>query len=143
MDPNSIKELTSEQEWLQAFPIMNQLRTHLDESTYIETLREMKSQGYRLFSLIEEGNVRAVAGIIPLTSLYYGRYVWVHDLVTDTQERSKGNGEKLLSFIQEWAKTEGFDVVALSSGLQRQDAHRFYEEKMKFDKASYVFKINL
>lgn len=138
-----IQELNSEQEWLQAYPVMNQLRTHLDEPTYIETLREMKSQGYRLFAFIEEGNVRAVTGIIPLTSLYYGRYIWVHDLVTDTQERSKGFGDKLLSFIQQWAKAEGFDVVALSSGLQRQDAHRFYEEKMDFDKTSFVFKKNL
>lgn len=138
-----IQELISEQEWLQAYPVMNQLRTHLDQPTYIQTLREMKTQGYRLFACIEEHNMKAVAGIIPLTSLYYGRYVWVHDLVTDANERSKGYGEKLLSFINDWAKNKGFDVVALSSGLQRQDAHRFYEEKMEFDKASYVFKLNL
>ncbi|TFB12835.1 GNAT family N-acetyltransferase, partial [Filobacillus milosensis] len=32
---------------------------------------------------------------------------------------------------------------ALSSGLQRTDAHRFYEDRMDYDKVSYVFKSSL
>jgi hypothetical protein len=34
-------------------------------------------------------------------------------------------------------------VVALSSGLPRVEAHKFYESKMEFDKTSYVFKKQL
>lgn len=78
-----------------------------------------------------------------MITLYYGRFVWVCDLVTDNNKRSNGYGDKLLSYVHEWAKENGYQSVALSSGLQRTDAHRFYEEKMGYDKVSYVFKKNL
>jgi GNAT superfamily N-acetyltransferase len=50
--------------------------------------------------------------------------------VTEPSERSKGYGKKLLSFVQQWSEENGYKIVSLSSGLQRIDAHRFYEEKM-------------
>ncbi|MFB6346003.1 MAG: hypothetical protein ABEK50_09555 [bacterium] len=40
-----IKELESSKEWLDAFPLMNQLRTHLDRESYLEYLREMTADG--------------------------------------------------------------------------------------------------
>jgi hypothetical protein len=45
-----------------------------------------------------------------------------------------------LSFVQDLVKDEGYETVALSSGLQREKAHRFYEDKMGYDKVSFVFK---
>ena len=64
-------------------------------------------------------------------------------MVTDTNIRSKGYGEKLLTYVHEWAKENKYESVALSSGLQRTDAHRFYEDRMNYDKVSYVFKTSL
>jgi GNAT superfamily N-acetyltransferase len=64
-------------------------------------------------------------------------------LVTDSTKRSNGYGEKLLDFVHEWASHHNYQCVALSSGLQRVDAHRFYEAKMGYDKVSYVFKKNM
>jgi len=43
----------------------------------------------------------------------------------------------------EWANENNYKIVVLSSVLQRTDAHRFYEDKMNNDKASYVFKTTL
>jgi hypothetical protein len=45
--------------------------------------------------------------------------------------------------VHEWAKENNYESVVLSSGLQRTDAHRFYEDKMDYDKVSYVFKTSL
>jgi len=70
-------------------------------------------------------------------------YVWVYDLVTREDRRSRGYGEALLRHIHEWAKRCGCGVVALSSGLQRTRANRFYEEKMGYERTSYVFKKTL
>lgn len=78
-----------------------------------------------------------------MITLYYGRFVWVCDLVSDANVRSKGYGDKLLTYVQNWAKENHYESVALSSGLQRTDAHRFYEKKMGYDKVSFVFKKNL
>ncbi|MFA1819250.1 GNAT family N-acetyltransferase [Virgibacillus oceani] len=140
----NIKELTTEREWTEAFPIMNQLRTHLSQKEYIALVTEAKEKDmYKLFALYDQGDIVAVTGFKPMITLYYGRFVWVCDLVTDTQKRSNGYGEKLLSFVHEWAVAHNYDSVALSSGLQRHEAHRFYEEKMAYEKASYVFKKTL
>ncbi|GIP38199.1 N-acetyltransferase [Paenibacillus sp. J31TS4] len=41
-----IKELMHENEWLDAFPLMNELRTNLNQSTYLDLLRSMSEEGY-------------------------------------------------------------------------------------------------
>ncbi|RYL93470.1 GNAT family N-acetyltransferase [Sporolactobacillus sp. THM7-4] len=137
----TIKELRNREEWLSAYPVLHQLRTWLDEAAYVELIDESsRTENYHLFALISDGRIVSVVGFMPMTTLYYGRFVWVCDLVTDESERSKGHGKKLLDFVQQWAATHHFAAVALSSGLQRKDAHRFYQEKMDYDKVSYVFK---
>lgn len=144
MDTVTIKELQSQDEIIRAFPIMNQLRTHLDENTYVELVTEaMEKDMYRLFALYYEEKIVAVTGFKPMITLYYGRFVWICDLVTSESERSNGYGEKLLSFVHDWARGNGYENVALSSGLKRTEAHRFYEDKMDYDKVSYVFKTAL
>ena len=143
MDTLTIKELQSQKEILEAFPVMNQLRTHLDEKTYLDLVIEAKEKDmYQLFALYDLGEIVVVTGFKPMITLYYGRCVWVCDLVTDNNKRSNGYGDILLSYVHEWAKENGYQSVALSSGLQRTEAHRFYEEKMGYDKVSYVFKKN-
>lgn len=141
MDTLTIMELQSQKEILEAFPVMNQLRTHLDEKVYLDLVTEAKERDmYRLFALYDHGEIVAVTGFKPMITLYYGRFVWVCDLVTVSNKRSNGYGDRLLSYVHDWAKENGYESVALSSGLKRTDAHRFYEEKMGYNKVSYVFK---
>lgn len=137
---NRVKQLKGREDYLKAFPVVKQLRNNLDEKTYLSLLEDMRKEGYKMFALYSDETIVAVAGIIMLTNLYYGKHVWVNDLVTDEKQRSKNYGQILLDFISNWAKENGCEVVALSSGLQRTEAHRFYELKMGFDKTSYVFK---
>lgn len=140
----NIKEIQSHNEILEAFPIMSQLRTHLNKETYLELLLDaQEKESYKMFGLFEGNDLVAVIGFQPMITLYYGRYIWVCDLVTDSNQRSKGYGEKLLSHVHEWAKENNYETIALSSGLQRIEAHRFYETKMNYDKVSYVFKTSL
>lgn len=136
-----IKELQSEKEIRTAFSIVKQLRTHLDERTYLDLVNEArKKDSYNMFALFDDGEMVAVTGFKPMITLYYGRFVWVADLVTDANKRSRGYGEQLLAFVHKWAMEHNYESVALSSGLQRVEAHRFYEGKMGYEKASYVFK---
>lgn len=144
MDTTTIYELTSQAEILKAYPIMHQLRTHLDEKAYLDLVMEAKEKDmYRLFALSDQDEIVAVIGFKPMITLYYGRFIWVCDLVVDQHKRSKSYGEKLLSYVEDWATNNGYENVALSSGLQRAEAHRFYDEKMGYDKVSYVFKKTL
>lgn len=126
-----------------AYPIVNQLRTHLSLEEYVDLVKIMKPQGYQIICLYENGEIVSYAGIAILTNLYYGEHIWVYELVTDEAKRSKGYGKLLLSHIEKYAKDNSLNCVALSSGLQKEEAHRFYENAMDYDKASYVFKKNL
>lgn len=118
---------------------MQQLRTHLEQDQYLDYLNQMSANGYRLFGMTADDDLVALAGVDILTNLYYGRHWWVYDLVTDSDHRSMGFGEQLFDFLAEWAE----DKIALSSGLQREQAHRFYEEHIDMNRASYVFLLEI
>jgi GNAT superfamily N-acetyltransferase len=135
-----IKELKNKKEWKEAYPIMKQLRTHLDEEQFLELIQEAtQKEYYKIAALYDNEKMVAVTGFMPMITLYNGRFIWVCDLVTDSDSRSNGHGEALLNYVHKWSKENGYDIVSLSSGLQRIDAHRFYENKMEYDKVSYVF----
>jgi GNAT superfamily N-acetyltransferase len=136
-----IRELITVTEWKAAFPVMNQLRTDLDEETYLEIVTQAtRNENYHLFAVFKGGYIVAVTGFMPMTTLYNGPSVWVCDLVTDKQYRSQGYGGQLLQFIEQWAMNHGYSSVSLSSGLQGNTAHRFYKGKMQFDCSGHVFK---
>ncbi|AGV72207.1 GNAT family N-acetyltransferase [Lactococcus cremoris] len=50
-------------------------------------------------------------------------------LVVDTQEQGQGIGAQLLSALEENAKARGINVIRLNSGVQRHEAHQFYEHQ--------------
>ena len=139
-----IKEMGTKEQWREAFQVMQELRQHLDEKTYLDLVEEAhRKYMYRLYALYDGDELVAVTGFKPMITLYYGRFVWVCDLVTSEQHRSKGYGGKLLSFVENWAVENGYQSVALSSGVQKKEAHRFYKEKMSYDQVSFVFKKGL
>jgi ribosomal protein S18 acetylase RimI-like enzyme len=135
-----IRQLSMEHEVRGAFPVINQLRTHLSEDLFYELFLEMQEQGYTLFANYDNEKIVALAGFAILTNLYDGKHVYLYDLITDSKERSKGFGEELLAFLESFAVQNNCSCVTLSSNVNRIDAHRFYEKKMHYDKSSYVFK---
>ncbi|TDB49527.1 GNAT family N-acetyltransferase [Bacillus sp. CBEL-1] len=135
-----IIELINQDQYLEAFPVLKQLRTDLTEESFLELLTQMKQNGYKLFALYDENRIIALTGVGLQVNFYNKKYVFVYDLVTDEKHRSKGYGYKLLNFIDRWAKEKGAEFVALESGLQRTNAHRFYEEKLDYTKWCYSFR---
>lgn len=141
MTDTIIKELVTKEDILNSFPVVQQLRTQLNEDQYVELVAEaMNKDHYRMFALLEEEDILAVIGFKPMITLYYGKFVWVENLVTGENARSQGHGEMLLNFVHDWAGDHHYKTVALSSGLERTEAHRFYEDKIGYDKVSFVFK---
>ncbi|PZX01223.1 acetyltransferase (GNAT) family protein [Psychrobacillus insolitus] len=136
----TISELINTKQWLEAFPIMKQLRTDLTEETYIELLQDMSKDGYKLYAMYVEDEIVSLVGLSWRINFYNKRHIFIYDLVTDVSQRSFGYGEKLLKYIHDWANENGAEYVALESGLQRSDAHRFYEDKLNYDKWCYSFR---
>lgn len=132
----------SDADILRCFPVMQQLRPHLVEADFVARVRRMQSRGFHLARLEEDGVVRAVAGYRYHEKLFSGSTLYVDDLVSDSTQRSRGHGAKLLAWLIQEARVHGCDVFELDSGVQRFDAHRFYfRERMKI--SSYHFTLPL
>jgi GNAT superfamily N-acetyltransferase len=138
----TIRLARSEAEIRGCFPVMRQLRTHLRETDFVDTIRRQQTGGYLLAYLESDGSVRAVAGYRFIDNLYSGRLLYVDDLSTDEAVRSRGHGGRLFDWLVERAREEGCNTLELDSGVQRFDAHRFYLTR-RMEIASHHFRLKL
>ncbi|HEX7241247.1 MAG TPA: GNAT family N-acetyltransferase [Longimicrobiaceae bacterium] len=107
--------------------VMRQLRPHLSSEGYLAAVRAMmESDGYRLAALLDDGEVRAVAGYRYMTMLYCGRLLYLDDFVTDERVRSRGYGARLLDWLKAEGRAAGCSEIQLISRTTREQAHRFY-----------------
>jgi hypothetical protein len=134
--------LVVEPEWIRrAEPVHRQLRTALP-ADYAGRLAEVFGSGARMCVAVDGDKVLGVALWRIIENTYEGRRCYVDDLVTDEAHRSRGIGRALLGYLESRARQLGCDVLALSSGVQRSDAHRFYfREGMHIP--SFCFRKNL
>ena len=123
----SIVNATTDEQILQTRDVMLELRPGVPADAYLATVRRMMaSDGYRLAAVMERSAVRAVAGYRYMEMLYCGKILYVDDLNTDPQCRSKGFGKRLMDWLKKEAKAHGCTEVHLDSGVQREQTHRFY-----------------
>jgi GNAT superfamily N-acetyltransferase len=108
------------------FLVMQELRQHLDEDTFMAQVARQAAQGYRLAYLEADGDVCAVAGFRLGETLAWGKFLYVDDLVTASHHRSKGYGKALLDFLINHAQENDCAMFHLDSGVQRHEAHAFY-----------------
>jgi GNAT superfamily N-acetyltransferase len=66
---------------------------------------------------------------LDMNSVRFGRRCWIEDLAVDPKRRSEGVGAALLDAAKDWARGAGATHLELDSGLDRTDAHRFYERE--------------
>ena len=125
-----------------AWPVVAQLRPHLDEDTFVVQALRQRNEGWQATVLYEDGIPRAFAGWRVQEMLAHGRFLYVDDLVTDAQARSGGHGKALLGWLKEQARRLGCASLQLDSGTQRIDAHAFYlRERLRI--VSFHFKADL
>lgn len=126
----SIAIATSDADILRCFLVMLQLRPHLIQAEFLTRIRrQIQTAGYVLVFLEDNGIVQSLAGFRISECLYSGRYLYVDDLATDADSRSKGYGGLLFDWLVEHARQNHCDVLTLDSGVQRFAAHRFYLTK--------------
>ena len=132
-----IKVCSTDEEILQCFPVIYQLRPHLQESKFVKTVRLQETESYRLVCLTvmrehdddaekQEAEVVAVGGARIMDNLAFGKILYIDDLIVDENNRSKGYGKALFDWFLEHAEENGCGRLHLDSGVQRYAAHRFY-----------------
>ncbi|MBI3607244.1 MAG: GNAT family N-acetyltransferase [Nitrospirae bacterium] len=134
-----IKLAKSDEEIAACFPVMHELRPHVANGDFVPRVRRQEASGYRLAYVLEGGEPVAVAGYRIGQNLAWGRFLYVDDLVTRSSHRSSGYGAALLSWLVDLAAKAGCEQVHLESGIQRTDAHRFYERE-GMERASLHFR---
>lgn len=129
-DPNASPHLVDlepdDARWPDVLAVLQELRPHLTAELLDQVLAEGEGQGLRFTALFHQDCCVAVAGwrIIANTSAI--RKLYVDDLSTTTEHRSRGYGAILLKALTERARDLGCTRIELDSGVQRHRAHRFY-----------------
>lgn len=137
-----IKVATTDAEIMACLPVMKELRPNVEGSNFIERVRRMGTQGYKIAFLAKRGKPVACMGFREMDKLHTGPSLYIDDLVTLASERSKGCGEALIKWAVAHARSRNFKVVELDSGTQRHDAHRFYFRE-HFHVSSFHFTLDL
>lgn len=129
-------------DWLiKAEYVHRQLRPMLPVD-YATRMQQVFNNGARMLLLVDEEKVVALAVWRLIENTYEGLRLYVDDLVTDEQVRSRGFGQRLLQQLEVKARAFGCNVLALDSGVQRAAAHKFYfREGMHIP--SYCFRKSL
>lgn len=125
-------------ELVTVFDVLSQLRTELDYDEFEDLIYEMRSMEYKMIGIMDGETLLCYAGVAVQTNLYHKRHLFVFDLVTDEKYRGNGYGKMMLEYLHDYAKMGMCKNIVLSSGFQREEAHKFYE-KNGFAKKSFVF----
>ena len=121
-----IRELKSDAEIRDAFPLMVSLRDRLRSETFLGEVRRQQIEGYRLYGGFEDGRLVALAGARRSHTLSRGEHLFVDDLVTIEGERGRGLGATMLHWLADRAAAEGIPRMYLDS---RPTAKGFYEKQ--------------
>ena len=112
------------------FPVMSQLRPHLNSDGFVSQVKNQMGDGYQLAFLEDREEIIAVAGFRISTSLSWGKFLYVFDLVVDESKRSQSYGQQLFQWLIKYAQDYHCQQLHLDSGVQRFDAHRFYIKQL-------------
>ena len=104
--------------------VHRQLRPHLAD--YVARMKEVLAGGAEMAVALEGDEVRGVTVFRILEKTHSGRELYCDDLVTDEAKRSTGVGHALIEYMERIGRDRRCDMLALDSGTQRQQAHKFY-----------------
>ena len=116
----------AEPNWLKrSEAVHRQLRPQLP-GDYVGRMREVFAGGAEMAVCVRDGKVCGIAVFRVLEKTFSGRELYCDDLVADESTRSTGVGHLLIVHMEAVAVERGCDTFELDSGVQRQQAHKFY-----------------
>jgi GNAT superfamily N-acetyltransferase len=139
---NTISIATSIQAITDCFPVIKELRPHLELTDFVAQVQRQQQFNYQLVYLQADETIQTVAGFRVSESLAWGKFLYVDDLVSKSGDRSKGYGNQLFNWLVNYAQTENCQQLTLDSGVQRFAAHRFYlHQRMEITSHHFTLKL--
>lgn len=125
-------------DWLRrAEAAHRQLRPQLP-ADYASKMQRVFAQGGRMVLAVDGDSVLGLAIWRCFENTFSGVQVYIDDLVTAETRRSQGVGHHLIEWLSQRARMFNAANLALDSGTQRLQAHRFYLRE-RFDISSFHF----
>lgn len=89
----------------------------------------LKRNDVKIFVVEENEKVVAMADVFILPIMRRGaNHAHIEDFVVADVMRGKGIGTKLMEYIKDYCLKNNIKVIKLASGLELENAHRFYEK---------------
>ncbi|MBX9767234.1 MAG: GNAT family N-acetyltransferase [Bdellovibrionales bacterium] len=125
---NKIFVARTQKDLERCFPVMKELRAHLEMEDYLSIYREAhRADGYEIVAIEQGGAVVAIMGYRILSDFVRGRHIYIDDLVSTQSARSSGLGAELLKYAEEIASKAGCAALRLCTGIENEGGIRFYE----------------
>ncbi len=108
-------------------PLLKMLDPSIKEDVLKSRLSNMLQQGYQCIGAYEQNELIGICGIWVLEKYYVGKHLEMDNIVVSPNYRSHGIGEKIIIFIEEYAKKIGCIAGELNCYIKNEEAHRFWE----------------
>lgn len=113
-----------------AFDAFLELRPHLrSKESFATQVIEQYKEGYEIIAAYEQEEVVACIGLRFLTTLAWGKILYIDDLITKEKAGSKGYSKILLDYAQQIAKEKLCKEIHLDTGYARHVAHKVYPKQ--------------
>ena len=121
-----IKELTTKQEMLAQFEVMQHLYTKFTLEKYDSYLTEMIPHNYKQVAVFEQDVCIGISGLWSGTKLWSGKYLEIDNFIVHPDHRKKGTG---------------CTMIVLDAFTGNFAAHRFYYNQGYAPKGFHFLKI--
>ena len=131
-------ELTSNDDFSEAFHVLKELDERLDKNRFISAMHHELSNNSKLFAIRDSGQIVSVAAVWFLMTGLLEKILWIHAFVTTKKQRSKGFGKLLLSGLYRVAAEK--DCSEIRVHTHRKHAIEFWTKKNGFDSFSLILR---
>lgn len=139
----TVKLITSPEEITDCFDVFFELRPHLkSKEEFLSNILLQQQEGFHLAAIFERKEAVAAVGFRFMTTLAWGKILYIDDLITKASLHGKGHGRALLDYATQQAKESNCNQIHLDSGYMRNKAHRFYLH-YGFELTSHHFSLKL
>lgn len=131
MDQTKIVKIKSSADLEKCYPIMKELRKDLTLSDFLELYNEAhQHNSYEIIALEKDRTFLAIMGYRILYDFVHGKHLYIDDLVSSENYRSKGLGTLLLKHAEDLANEFGCRGLRLCTGIENNSAKKFYERNL-------------
>lgn len=122
-----IKELTTKEEIISAYPIINQIYSEMTLDQYHLYIDEMVARSdYKMIGAFLDNKLVGVSGYMILLMIYCGRYIQLSNLVVDKNYRGLKIGTKIIHHIENIGRQLECQKVILESYTENKKSHSLY-----------------